>query len=103
MNERTKDFMDRKTQIKELWDVVTAIITGPRMGDQSYTRTSSPISQKSVNEFLNSVTLLQNAKPEELAQEVEKVRGQAHMLQAVNRIGSSDLERINLLLDKIEE
>jgi len=54
-----------------------------------------------VSEFLNSVATLQESKPEEFVDNIEKVRGQAQMLQAVGRIGTNDLERINALLDKI--
>ena len=93
--------MDKKAEIKELWDTVTAIISGSHSSNEGYARTSSPISQKTVSEFLNSVATLQESKPEEFVDNIEKVRGQAQMLQAVGRIGTNDLERINALLDKI--
>jgi hypothetical protein len=93
--------MDKKAEIKELWSTVMAIISGSRSGNEGYVRTSSPISQKTVSEFINSVATLQESKPEELVDDVEKVRGQAQILQAVGRFGASDLERINALLDKI--
>lgn len=91
--------MQDADQVRVVWDMVKGLMNGknrsplPGMGIQ--------LDSKFSKEVLDSIGLLRRLSGLELEQAIEEARGKLNICQAMNMFSTSDLERINVELDKI--
>ena len=91
--------MDNEEQVRVVWDIAKGYVAGQRRLYHSPLGNLAPSFGK---EMLDDVAGLRKLKGSELLQEVENVRGKLNIAQAMGMFSSSDLERINVELDKIK-
>ena len=91
--------MDNEEQVRVVWDIAKGYVAGQR---RLYHSPLSNLAPSFGKEMLDDVAGLRKLKGSELLQEVENVRGKLNIAQAMGMFSSSDLERINVELDKIK-
>ena len=91
--------MNEEDQVRVVWDMVKGLMNVksrsplPGLGIQ--------LDSKFSKEVLDSIGMLKRLSGAELEQAVEEARGRLNICQAMNMFSASDLERINVELDKI--
>ncbi|CAN5436386.1 hypothetical protein BH10PAT3_BH10PAT3_2010 [soil metagenome] len=93
--------MDKKAQIKELWQSVYDLIRGPGRLQTILGNSTAHLTPKFDEELLNDISLMQKQTGDELHDSVAAIRSEVGLAQSMGLFGKTDLERINVLLDKI--
>lgn len=91
--------MSKNEQVKELWHFVYDLVHGP---GRNHTIIPALMLVERFDEgLMNEIAGITKLSGDELMQTIEDVRAKLHIAQATGVIGTTDMERINGLLDKI--
>lgn len=91
--------MNNNDQVKVVWDMVKGLMNG--ISRNSLPGFGIQLDSKFSKEVLDSIGMLNRLSGVELEQAIEEARGKLNICQAMNMFSASDLERINVELDKI--
>lgn len=90
--------MQNDEQVRVVWDIAKGYVAGQRRMYHSPLGNLAPSFGK---EMLDDIAGLRKLDGPDLLEAVEKVRGKLNIAQAMGMFSASDLERINVELDKI--
>jgi len=95
--------MDKKDHIEHLWHLAYDLMRGPG-SDKRYLGSSYVhLTPKFDEEMLNEIASLKTKEGEDLTDSVIQLRTKLGLAHAMSLFAGSDLERMEVLLDKIGE
>lgn len=94
--------MEKKDQVKELWHTVYDLVRGPGRVQTPFGNSIVHLPHNFDEVLMNDIAALQTAVGEDMASRIAAIRTRLDIAQSMGLIGSTDIERLHVMLDKLE-